>query len=208
MEQIKCALHQPPNRSEFSKSGIYCICHENSGKCYVGSSVNTYNRICTHRRKLIQGEHDNEHLQNAFDKYGIESFCVNLLEFCKESDLVKREIFWIEYNNCMDRESGYNKSFVSITRRNKYTRESRIKMSKSHMGNKKVIMLSKNKDVLKKFDSLYEAAEYVKANDKSKSSEFIIKQRISQSARGVTVSTGNRNKAKRFSAYGYLWRIK
>ena len=195
-------------RSEFyKKSGIYCIAHE-SGKSYVGSSINIYDRVCAHRRKLVNNEHENEHLQNAFNKHGEESFAVELLEECNSSELAKRETRWIEQRNCMCKEYGYNKSFVSISRKNKYTRDSRIKMSKSHMGNKKVLMLSKeDEESVKEFNSLYEAAEYIKESDQSKSSEFFIKQKISQASKGSVVSTGNNRFAKRSSAYGYIWRI-
>ena len=60
--------------------GIYKIVNEVSGKYYVGSSKSTRERWADHRALLSQGKHDNPFLQNAYNKYGKESFTFEFVE--------------------------------------------------------------------------------------------------------------------------------
>ena len=45
----------------------YVLSHPSTGKRYVGSTKNLYNRISLHRSKLKYGDHSNKNLQIAFD---------------------------------------------------------------------------------------------------------------------------------------------
>jgi group I intron endonuclease len=67
--------------------GIYKISNTINGKYYIGSSKNIHRRIKRHFYELKRGIHHSTHLQNAYNKYGKESFiyeivleCENLLE--------------------------------------------------------------------------------------------------------------------------------
>ncbi len=58
---------------------IYQIVNTNNGKYYVGSTSQDPNvRFQSHLRHLRQKEHDNQHLQNAFNKYGEDAFKLRL----------------------------------------------------------------------------------------------------------------------------------
>lgn len=94
----------------FSKnSGIYGIKNTVSGKWYIGQTTNLLKRIYGHSSKLINGKHNNAHLQSSFNKYGRDSFEFHVLEECGADMLDIRERAWIVYYKSSDREFGYNK---------------------------------------------------------------------------------------------------
>jgi group I intron endonuclease len=99
MESLKHGIH--------SKSGIYLITNIKSNKKYVGSSYNIYTRIARHKSDLLKNKHANQHLQNSFNKHGLKTFKVNILEFCEKDMLVEKEQHYIdtlkpEFNNIID----------------------------------------------------------------------------------------------------------
>ncbi len=51
---------------------------------------------------LAKGIHNNRHLQNAYKKFGKESFEYTLIEECFENKLVEREQYWIDSYNFAD----------------------------------------------------------------------------------------------------------
>lgn len=63
--------------------GIYKIVNKVNRKYYVGSSKSVECRWAGHRRNLRNGEHENCHLQYAWNKYGEENF---ILKIAKEVD--------------------------------------------------------------------------------------------------------------------------
>lgn len=78
-------------------SGIYLI--QCGYKKYVGQARNIKQRWGVHISKLNCNKHPNCYLQNAWNKYGEESFKFSILEYCLSGDLNNREIFWIEKLN-------------------------------------------------------------------------------------------------------------
>lgn len=62
------------------KSGIYIICNLITKDEYIGSSINIARRIKNHKRELVKNIHINQHLQNAWNKYGEENFEFKLLK--------------------------------------------------------------------------------------------------------------------------------
>lgn len=60
--------------------GVYAIINKTNGYIYVGSSINVHRRKLRHFRYLKNGEHENTHLQNAYNKYGEDSFVFVVLE--------------------------------------------------------------------------------------------------------------------------------
>lgn len=62
------------------KQGIYCIEHIDSGKKYIGSSMNILRRFIRHRGELKRDKHHCVYLQRAVNKYGIESFKFYIVE--------------------------------------------------------------------------------------------------------------------------------
>lgn len=128
------------------KSGIYILRNTADGKVYVGQSVSIHDRRIHHFGKLKRGRHSNHHLQNAFNKYGKDSFEFRILELVDEDMLDIRERAWINYYKSCDPSCGYNydtggnrykrASEESLSRRRlfRHTEESRSKISAALMG--------------------------------------------------------------------------
>lgn len=88
--------------------GIYMIRNIINEKKYIGRSVNIKNRWSNHKYELNKGIHVNNHLQNAWNKYGQDNFEFSVVEECNESDLNDREIYWINYYDVY--HNGYNQT--------------------------------------------------------------------------------------------------
>lgn len=91
-------------------TGIYKITNEINGKCYIGQSTNLVQRIRKHIKTLLNGTNRNEHLQNAYNKYGTGNFTIEIIEECDSEKLDEREIFWIDFYKSYDKNFGYNKT--------------------------------------------------------------------------------------------------
>lgn len=89
--------------------GIYMILNKVNNKCYVGSSKFIKGRKEQHIRELRKNKHGNSHLQNAWNKYGEDSFIFIKLEDVEETDnLCEREVYWITQKKTLNPEFGYN----------------------------------------------------------------------------------------------------
>lgn len=84
--------------------GIYKITHQESGKCYVGQSVDIFKRWGNHSNLAVKKK---SYIQKAIAAHGIENFSFAVLEECEKEMLNEREIFWIAHFNCMA-PNGYN----------------------------------------------------------------------------------------------------
>lgn len=79
------------------KIGIYKLMIENH--VYVGSSINLYHRLLSHKNQLKRQVHDNSYLQRCVNKYGFENLSYKILVFLPEENkklLLKLEKFFIE----------------------------------------------------------------------------------------------------------------
>jgi group I intron endonuclease len=72
------------------QAGIYSITNKVNGKIYIGQSKNISDRMLEHIRDLKSNRHVNWHLQRAFNKYGIENFKFDVIEFCDERELTDK----------------------------------------------------------------------------------------------------------------------
>lgn len=115
-------------------SGIYCIENRISGKKYIGQSRDVKNRYRGHKWHLNNGSHHSRHLQNAWNKYGEDSFIFYIIEECDISQLNEREIYWIAHYDTTDIEFGYNVTAGGEDNPMNYA-ECRAKLSQSLMGN-------------------------------------------------------------------------
>lgn len=61
------------------KMAVYRILNLVSGKFYIGSSANLYERWRTHRKKLRSNTHPNPHLQASWNKHGEDLFKFEIL---------------------------------------------------------------------------------------------------------------------------------
>lgn len=111
--------------------GIYSITHIESGKQYIGQSVNCFDRWKSHTtpKKGATG------IKGAIMKWGVDAFTFSVLEECKKKELNEREVWWI-LELCTLSPAGYNLTsgggqgtFVSD--------ETKEKMSAANMGKTK-----------------------------------------------------------------------
>ena len=94
-----------------SLSGIYLIQNTLDSKVYVGSSIDIERRWSDHKNLLSRSKHHSKHLQNAWNKYGVENFEFKIIELVNEPTiLVEREQFWMDSIQSYDPQLGYNAS--------------------------------------------------------------------------------------------------
>ncbi len=120
------------------KPGIYKITCVPTQKVYIGQSVNLKRRICNHRASLKHNRHTNEHLQSAVNKYGIENFKFEVIEYPEDTtieNLTAREQYWIDFFDSMNREKGFNRKEAGNA--GNPSEETRAKMSEVQMGIKR-----------------------------------------------------------------------
>lgn len=103
------------NISHKNLSGIYLIRNILNGKVYIGKSVNIYARVKRHISSLTLAKkhEENQHLINAWLKYGKENFSYCVVEVCKQEQLKERELFWMTYYGAINPKLGYNKRLDS-----------------------------------------------------------------------------------------------
>lgn len=101
-------LTQETRSMKNHKSGIYIITNTITGKVYIGQSKSLTIRWRQHKSKLKANKHPNQHLQYAYNQYGLEAFKYEILEECTLEQRNEREIYWIEYYKSTDPNYGYN----------------------------------------------------------------------------------------------------
>lgn len=115
--------------------GIYKITNLIDNKVYIGQTVNYRKRKNSHLSSLKENKHHNEHLQRAFNKYGENSFEMELLEECKIEELDDIEIKYIKELDTCNHDKGYNMMYGGQIYR-EFTKEVRLKMSEAGKGRK------------------------------------------------------------------------
>ncbi|MCR4362018.1 GIY-YIG nuclease family protein [Bacillus subtilis] len=139
-------------------SCVYMIQNEINNRVYIGSTKDLKNRMNRHLSILRNGKHDSDKLQKDWNEFGQSNFKLYILEIVTQEDLLIREQFFMnKYNSFSDK--GYNlhpkagsplgykhredvRQKYSESRRDemngfynkKHTKESKDKMSKSHLG--------------------------------------------------------------------------
>lgn len=92
------------------QSGIYLISSD-SGKVYVGStrsSVGFRKRWRYHIQDIERGTHGNRHLMRHAIKHGIGCLSFMQLEVCSDSELEKREVYWMGAFQSLNPRLGFN----------------------------------------------------------------------------------------------------
>lgn len=109
-------------------SGIYGILNIINNKIYIGSSKNISSRLSRHFYDLNRNNHHNQYLQNAYNKYGKESFQKIILEKDINIDkLLERELHWVTLKNSTSRSFGYNLATPDPNYIQKHAEESKDK---------------------------------------------------------------------------------
>lgn len=89
-------------------SGIYKITNLFNNKVYIGQSVNLLKRKKDHFIYLRNNNHDNQHLQRAYNKYGAKNFKIETVVQCDISKLDEMETYYIKLYNAINSDFGYN----------------------------------------------------------------------------------------------------
>lgn len=77
---------------------IYKIWSDKCQECYIGSTIQSLNRRFTnHKSDYLNIKNKNFSYYKLFDKYGMENFCIELLEELDDINQLKiREQYWID----------------------------------------------------------------------------------------------------------------
>lgn len=114
--------------------GIYCIENLLNHKKYIGQSVDIYGRFYDHKRHLKLNRHDNNYLQNEWNKHGSDNFLFYVITQCTVEELDQLEIFYINKFNTLNRTYGYNLQSGGQLAPHFPTDEVRQKLSQKLMG--------------------------------------------------------------------------
>jgi group I intron endonuclease len=192
--------------------GIYKIENLVDGKIYIGSSLNLENREYKHFWMLNRNNHDNQHLQNSYNKFGVKSFKFSIIEECCEIFLIERENYYINQYRSFNQEFGYNMALVNDFRRNTYNDEVKNKLSKYNLiknGNFKtfsLINIETKEEYI--FETLVEGANYLLENGFTKGKLRNIRMKLSNSLRGKKINNGkNNNGSIRKTCYKHEFKI-
>lgn len=150
------------NYKDKGKCGIYCIENIINNKKYIGKAIDIYNRIASHIYALkVKSKDENRYLISAWHKYGRENFKYWVVEYLSvDEELLKaRELYWIEYYNTTDRDSGYNLRKDSSTRMIVHE-ETKQKLSESVKGEKNPNFGHKWSEELKQYMSELKKQQY------------------------------------------------
>lgn len=115
--------------------GVYCITNKINNKKYIGQSIYLELRLRQHKNKLNSGKHENQYLQNAWNKYGGGSFnfvALELYDNISKDKLDEIEAMYIYVTGSMNKDNGYNmKSGGAVSH---MTDEVKQKISKANKG--------------------------------------------------------------------------
>jgi group I intron endonuclease len=190
--------------------GIYKIVNVKTNKIYIGSSVNIKNREKRHFWMLRKNIHDNEYLQNSYNKYGKDFFEFETIELCPFDDLILKENYYINKYKSNDLLFGYNLATVNEFRRNNFNNEVKIKLSKYNLlknGNIQLFSLTNiktNEEFI--FNSLVDGANYLISNGFTNGTPRNVRIKISNSLRGKKVNNGS-NGSIRKTCYKHNFEI-
>ena len=148
---------------DLMKSGIYCIINISNSKRYVGSSINMYQRLLTHRSELRHNNHGNKKLQSSWNKYGEDLFDFYILEFCDENDLLQREQFYMDSLNSefnLDRLADRKVRSIESIKLQSETRKRKIESGEIKTNcAKEIFQYSLDGEFIAKHDSIKKAAK-------------------------------------------------
>lgn len=159
-------------------SGIYIIINKVNNKSYIGSAFNLNRRRYMHIYDLVKDKHHSPRLQNAWNKYGKESFEFKVIEHCDKEDCIKREQYYLDlykpyYNICLNAQnrSGVKASKETLEKMSigiknargweksiNVRREGLIKFNKETKS-KAIIQFTKDGQFIREFNSIREAGE-------------------------------------------------
>lgn len=190
--------------------GIYQIRNLINNKIYIGSSINLSEREYKHFWMLSNGTHDNEYLQNSYNKYGRKNFIFEVIELCDENELIVKENLHILNTKSNNDNFGYNLALVNDFRRNKYNDSVKVKLSKHNLNKNgnfvrfKLISLEDGSTII--YDDLVTATNYLIENGYAKGKPRNVRMKLSASLRGKVLNNGHKGSVRK-SCYKHKFEI-
>lgn len=190
--------------------GIYKIENLVDKKVYIGSSLNLENREYKHFWMLKRGSHDNQHLQNSYNKFGLDSFKFDIIEECDELFLIDRENYYINTHQSNIQEFGYNMASVNEFRRNTFNDEVKDKLSKYNLlknGNfSKFSLINIKTGDEYVFETLVDGANYLINNGFANGKPRNVRMSISNCLRGIKLNNGHKGSIRK-TCYKHKFKI-
>lgn len=117
-------------KNDTHKCGVYAIRNLINGKVYIGSTIVSFKkRWASHKRKLKNNKHGNQHLQNAYNKYGNDNFEYQIIEITTPEMARQKESYYIKFFKSSNSKYGYNISDVDVFGNNVVSEGTRKKLS-------------------------------------------------------------------------------
>lgn len=100
-----------------NRSGIYKITNTTNRKVYIGKTKNFHKRYYQYLYGIKNKDTNriNRYLLASIEKYGVENFTFEVIEFCDIDSISDRELYWMEFYKSTDRNFGYNLRLDSST---------------------------------------------------------------------------------------------
>ena len=115
--------------------GIYKI-PSPSNRVYIGQSINLERRFKHYKNlKEIKGQ---KKVYHSIKKYGYINHTFEVLEECSENELNEREVYWINFYNCVEEGlniSGGGGSFGKLNKGKKRSLQTKTKISRTKQDN-------------------------------------------------------------------------
>jgi group I intron endonuclease len=119
-------------------SGIYKIIHKESGKYYIGRTNNFKRRWYRHKYELNKNKHDNQHLQNAWNKYGKNNFDFCVVEYVENNFNKLKETEEKYLKIIYEDKKNWNNKYYNLSEfsgdQYQHSEETKKKLSESHLG--------------------------------------------------------------------------
>jgi len=192
---------------------IYKIINKVNGKLYIGQTNDFRIRFKWHRKALRGGYHSSQKLQRSYDKHGIDSFIIEIIEMTTIEEINKREDHWIEKYQTLNPKYGYNSNAKSIPHYGKRTIEQRTNMSKAQLGKKatpearlNMSLARKGRFIGKDSPKARAVIQYDLDMNEIASYDSITQAETFTGANGICISNNAKNNAH--TAGGYIWKYK
>jgi predicted GIY-YIG superfamily endonuclease len=87
---------------------VYALRHEATGKIYIGSTANPFQRFQKHLNRLKNGTHHSREFQADYDRHENKDVTLVLLDEIHTFAERDKEYEWMAYYQTFDRNRGYN----------------------------------------------------------------------------------------------------
>jgi group I intron endonuclease len=163
---------------------VYAIVNKLNGKIYIGGTTNLFKRIPKHKYRLNLNKHENQHLQNAYNKYGKDNFEWYIVEECTEESALDIEQKYLNEFESYINSIGYNIQKEATNR--KHTPETIEKIREKRKLQKPTFLGHKHTEASKK--QISESRKGTKAWNEGKRMSAEHCKKLSEAHKGQVVT--------------------